>query len=347
MRYYCTYFDRNYLIRALALIESLQTHEKGPFTIFAVCLDELTRVVLTRLAWPSVVPIALHEIEAHDAELTLARSNRDPVEYYWTLTPTVILRLLERNPHIDLITYVDADLYFYSSPEPIFTEMGTSSILIHEHRFHEEFKPAIIYGRFNVGLLCFRNDERGRTVLRWWRERCNEWCHNRLEDGKFGDQLYLDAWPDTFPGVHVLGHIGAGVAPWNHLQYHFEPLPDGGVSINGLPLVFYHFHALLFRHPHFVMLSKLMVHRFTADIILLCYLPYIRHLLHLSELVRSLVPDFDFGLTSSYWNPSHAAIIRDAASVVVSSQEGDSRELELLRLDENLSLLVTEQVVHP
>lgn len=346
MRYYCTYFDKNYLIRALALIDSLNTHERQPFTLFAVCLDELTRTVLTTMALPNVVPLPLHEFEAGDEDLRSARKNRDLVEYFWTLTPTIILRLLERNRQIDLITYLDSDLYFFSSPDPIFSELGENSVLIHEHRFHEAFKPAIIYGRFNVGLLSFRNNHDGLTVLHWWRERCIEWCYSRLEEGRYGDQLYLDVWPEKFRGVRVLEHVGAGVAPWNNLQYRFEQRADGRVTVDGLALIFYHFHGLLFKHPCYVILSKLLAHKFTADIILLCYLPYVRKLMEKIDAVRSIVPGFDCGLASSYWNAAHVAIIRNAGKITVSDDEGQHSELDTLRLDGELSLLVTEQVIH-
>ena len=75
-------------------------------------------------------------------------------------------------------------------------------------------------------------------MLNWWRESCNAWCYARLEDGKFGDQKYLDDWTIRFEGVHVLENLGGGVAPWNIQQYKFEEKP--------FELVFYHFHGFKF-----------------------------------------------------------------------------------------------------
>lgn len=43
-------------------------------------------------------------------------------------------------------------------------------------------------------LFIFRNNQQGRKVLTWWRKACLEWCYNRFEDGRFGDQKYLDDW---------------------------------------------------------------------------------------------------------------------------------------------------------
>jgi len=102
-RYYCTYFDRNYLVKAMALIESLAKNEKKPFELFVVCLDELTRILLKRLNYPFVHLIPLHDIEYKDQELIQARENRLLIEYYWILTPSIIYKILERNPHIPII----------------------------------------------------------------------------------------------------------------------------------------------------------------------------------------------------------------------------------------------------
>jgi hypothetical protein len=73
----------------------------------------------------------------------------------------------------------------------------------------------------------------GEIVRKWWEERCIEWCFARFEDGKFGDQKYLDDWPERFgSSVHVLQDKERALAPWNAIRFPY------GNS------VFYHFHKL-------------------------------------------------------------------------------------------------------
>jgi len=295
-RYYCSYFDRNYLLKALALIASLNRHSSNGFTLYAVCLDEITRTILDRLALPNVVTVPLHKIEENDAELLAAKKTRSLVEYYWTLTPSVILWFLERQPEIELITYLDADLYFYADTEPIFEEFGESSTLIHGHRFPEHMKHLEIYGKYNVGLLCFRRDEAGLEVLRWWRERCNEWCYCTIDNGRYGDQLYLDDWTERFSKVHVLEHIGTGVAPWNHIQYRFRTEPGGRVRIDDREVIFYHFHSLDFVRPGLVVPAKFLLYPLREDIIESCVVPYIEELCRARETVQQILPSFSFGI---------------------------------------------------
>ena len=77
------------------------------------------------------------------------------------------------------------------------------------------------------------NKEEGEYVRKWWEERCIEWCFARVEDNKFGDQKYLDDWPERFATlVHVLQNQGLALGPWNAIRFPYNNS------------VFYHFHDL-------------------------------------------------------------------------------------------------------
>lgn len=242
MRRYCTYFDSNYLARAMVLLESLKEHE-GEFVLHALCLDDQAYEAVSRLHDPQCLPLSLAEVEAFDTRLLVARTNRSLIEYYFTLSPFLPLYLLRSVPEIYQITYIDADCCYYSPPQPIYDEMGDASILIIEHRFSEEQKELYKYGRFNVGLQVFTNKPQAIACLEQWAEQCLLWCYARLEEGKFADQKYLDAWPAKYDLTHVLQHKGANVAPWNIGNYIMSQR-GSQLYVDSEPLIMYHFHGL-------------------------------------------------------------------------------------------------------
>lgn len=295
-RYYCTYFDSHYLAKALSLFESLNQHEVCDFEIFAVCMDEYSRVLLNKLKIKNVTPLAMHEIERRDEALLKAKHERTKIEYYWTSTSTIILRLLERHPQIEYLTYVDADLYFYSSPQPIFDEWQNYSVLIHEHRFSADQQQSIVYGRFNVGLLSFKNDSQALTVLKNWRQQCLDWCFFRIEDNKIGDQKYLDEWPAKYSFVGIIQHIGAGLGPWNHIQYQYQADGNGSFSVNKLPGIFYHFHGFNIIQPG-VIKPIGDVYQVNTDILKFCFLPYIESLSQQIVRLKEAASGFAFGIS--------------------------------------------------
>ena len=311
-RIYCTYFDSNYLIKGLALIRSLVQHEVVDFKIFVIALDDVTHGFLANLRDPKIVSIKLSLIEEHDAKLLSAKSTRTMVEYYWTLTPAIILYLLKTYPEIEAVTYLDGDLFFFSSPQPIFDEFAAGSILIHEHRYSQSLahlEPG--NGRFNVGLLCFRNDNNGLSALEWWREQCIEWCYHRSEDGKMGDQMYLNDWPSRFPGTVVLRNIGAGVAPWNHERYHFRRGAGASILVDETPLVFYHFQSFTFVSPDVVLPAKHTDYPLTKTLLLLCFIPYLNALAAARQIVLRFFPEFTAGLfNKNALTSDHTALCR-------------------------------------
>ncbi len=239
---FCTYFDSNYLVKGLALYRSLVRYAM-PFRLWVLCFDDLTYEMLQQLSLPQVHPILLGDFENGDEQLLQAKGNRSPIEYYFTCTPSLILYILRKHPEVDVITYLDADLLFFADPAPLYDELSNSSIAIIAHRFPPHLKDLERFGIYNVGFLSFRRDQAGLQCLDWWRSRCIEWCYDRLENGCFADQKYLDDWPTRFPAVVVIQHKGAGLAPWNVPNFSLG-LDDGQVLVDSQPLVFFHFHGL-------------------------------------------------------------------------------------------------------
>lgn len=114
-RYFCTLFDSNYLFKGVVMLRTLRQHCTGA-QVFVLCMDEPCRRMLEQLGLPGVTCISLPEIES--AELLAAKKDRNIAEYCWTLSASLPAWVMDRRPEVDLLTYVDADLMFYSSVEP-------------------------------------------------------------------------------------------------------------------------------------------------------------------------------------------------------------------------------------
>ena len=220
------------------MIRSLSKYCEN-FTIFVLCIDDKTEEILEKINFDNIKCIKLSEVENY--ELKVAKENRNTAEYCWTLASSFTWYVIQNIKEIDLITYLDADIFFYSDVEPIFKEIGNSSIAIIEHRFSPPFKYLEINGRFCVEWNSFRRDKEGIKCLDTWRKQCLDWCFYKLEEDKMGDQKYLDTWPNTYANCHIIKELGAGIAPWNYSKY-FINKKDENITINGEKLIFYHFH---------------------------------------------------------------------------------------------------------
>ncbi|MBI2513164.1 MAG: hypothetical protein HYV96_14395 [Opitutae bacterium] len=239
LNHYCTLFNVAYAAQGLALAESLQ-HTDPTGKLFVLAMDEGVEEILVALRRPNVVCISLDALERHFPELARAKTDRTRVEYFYTLSPFLPLYLLRENSGVSRITYVDADMYFFASPEEMFIEMGEGSIYVVEHRFPEHLRHQESHGRFNVGVLSFRRDASALACLRWWADRCVEWCHAWLEGDRYADQKYLDQWPARFSGVVMSRHPGVNLAPWNWINFHYHAAGER-LLVNGYPLVVFHF----------------------------------------------------------------------------------------------------------
>lgn len=209
----------------------MQRHIKR-YNLWILCVDDEVHQVLQLLALPNVRLLQLSQFET--ADLLRVKSERAKGEYCWTLTPFAPRFVFESDSNVDCVTYIDADLWFRKDPAKIFQELDTAgkSVLITDHGYAPENDQSATSGQYCVQFMVFKRHG-GEVVRQWWEDRCIEWCYARAEDGKFGDQKYLETWPDIFKDqVHVLQNPEWALAPWNVTRFPY------GNS------VFFHFHGL-------------------------------------------------------------------------------------------------------
>jgi hypothetical protein len=278
-RVYCTYFDHNYLSRGLALYHSLQRHAPGA-RLWVLCLSDACYQALATLDLPNLVPQKLAEFEAEDLEVAATRSTRSTIEYYFTCSPAWMLFVLSREPDAEWVTYLDGDLFFFESPEAIYRELRDAAVAIIPHRYPAKIARLQKFGTYNVGWVGVRNDAEGIAVIKWWREKCIEWCHDYVDGNRFADQGYLDSFPGRSPRVKAIENIGANLAPWNIGNYRID-FRGNRVMIDAIcPLIFFHFQGLKKGLGWFIFNSHRRFRApFSADTRNHIYRPYIDELL--------------------------------------------------------------------
>jgi hypothetical protein len=150
------------------------------------------------------------------------------------------------------LTTLDGDIWFWSSPEPMFEEIGAARLAVSPHRIPPAkwgrpgatFETHRKYGLYNTGFVYLADpaiaDELAALNLGW-----SDTVLRRLPEGRvvFGDQGWLELVVEKH-GAHVIEHLGVNVAPWNVHAHSFERRDDGQIYVGGQPLVCYHYSSL-------------------------------------------------------------------------------------------------------
>lgn len=298
---FCTLFDSNYLSRGLALYRSLEEQATN-FHLYLLAFDDRCSAALQKLNLTHATVITLSQFE--DEDLLRVKKERSRGEYCWTSTSSLILYCI-KTFNLSNCTYLDADMYFYQSPQVLLDEIPeTCSVLITEHRYTKQYDQSATSGKYCVQFMFFRNDANGMKVLNWWRDACIEWCYNRMEDGKFGDQKYLDNWTTQFEGVCELQHPGGGLAPWNCQQYRFVSDNNtllGKVLKTGMEFrpVFYHYHGLRFYKNNAAIFAD-KYYLISLNVRKHFYYPYLQKIMAAEREIAAVDSSFDPSGRRSY-----------------------------------------------
>ncbi len=250
---FCTLFDSNYASKGIALYLSLEQYTED-FVLYVMGMDRKCQDILNTIGFKHMVVECIDDVDS--PELARAKENRSRAEFCWTCGSFFTDYFLHKYDLPD-ITYLDSDLMFFNSPSVVFEEFErkNASVGLAPH-----FMKYPLFGKYCVQYVYFKNDENGRECLRWWRDECLKWCYSRVEDGKYGDQKYLDYFADRFSHVCETENRGVGVAYWNMNDNKFK---DGYAIYRGSrwPTIFFHYSGInvqvkdgvmTFRHTMFL-----------------------------------------------------------------------------------------------
>ena len=238
-----TYFNSKFLIQGTVAISSFL--KANPKAIGFVYSDEqfVVDALETRFQGQPVTVINLLDIPNLVTEMDIMRKDRNSIELLISLKPFLFLETFTRLPEGAILLYIDADLFFYQPIEVMLEEMEGFEILFTKHIFPDSMKESVKYGEINAGLIGARNSRPALDILADWAARCREWCHLRLEDDRYADQLYLNAYLAD-RSVKTIASPGI-----NNGMYYFKQSRDlseesDRVLIDGSELVCFHFHGV-------------------------------------------------------------------------------------------------------
>lgn len=257
---FCTIFDSNYLDKGLVLYDSMCKYLTD-FKLYVFAFDEKCYQILKAENYENMIVVSLKDFESE--ELLKIKMERTKAEYCWTCSSWTIRYVLDTYNE-NICTYIDADMMFFSDPTSVFNDMRNNkcSIIIVPHRFEteeEEQKAHDTVGSYCVQFNTFVNDDNGRKALNWWTDKCLEWCYYTLPGTTewYGDQKYLNLFPEMFEGVYICNHYGVGLAPWNtklvDLYSNNEIIVKKTNEI--FPIVIYHYECVNHLTKHIINVS--------------------------------------------------------------------------------------------
>jgi hypothetical protein len=163
------------------------------------------------------------------------------------------LRKLLDLPGCSEVIYFDPDIVILSPLNDLLDRFRRASILLTPHLTEPETTIeaildnevcALQHGIYNLGFLGVKNSPEGRRFANWWAERLSHFCYDDIPNGLFTDQRWIDMVPAYFEDICILRDPVYNVCTWNLNHRKVGGCLRDGISVNGRPVVFYHFSGL-------------------------------------------------------------------------------------------------------
>lgn len=229
MKNFCSVADFNFLDRVTALNTSLKKYSDD-YVLHLLCLD---KKIYEKVEEPNIRKYLIDDLVVADKLLANSQNNEPSKEalintdfsqekakklqFIWSLSAYFSWYCLE---HLDIedILYIDSDIYFFNNWNSIYENIKEHSVGIVEHRC--PYNPD--NGKFNVGIVYFKNDLEGYKCCTSWKNWLLLNDHQFYKShGTCGDQKYLELFPQLFSGVVILDEFIGHLAPWNYAHHSY------------------------------------------------------------------------------------------------------------------------------
>lgn len=231
----------SYLPKALVLAKSLKKYNNDTLKIvlFDRKVDFEHPSDIAEILWIEDLAVP------HLLELAMIY---DIIEFSTSLKPYLALHFLEQE-HREFVIFLDPDTCLYSSIDQIENDLRKHPIVLTPHylrpqpRANNESDLAMMrFGSFNLGFFAVSKCSEGLAFLRWWSERCIDFCFMESQFGLSTDQKWVSIAPCFFPNLHVSFNPGYNMAPWNTFERFVTRDEHHNYVVNDSdPLVFFHF----------------------------------------------------------------------------------------------------------
>lgn len=299
--HFTTILSQDHLFKFLAMFSSLKANHND-FKIFVLCVNDIVWHILNRINIAEVIPIMLKEVEG--PMLERVKNERPFQAFCWTLKPVFLHYIMNNYTECKYFAHLDADLFFFSSLDEIFNENPEANLYLTHHRNARDFLQYYrSSGVFNTGFVGCKNNKTAQKAVSKWEEQCLLECPIAADPVRklFGDQRYVESWPDTYDNVHIVRSLGVNTALWNIQNYNVI-IKDEKIYINDHPLVFYHFSGLtIISRDEF----NLNWYYYIDDKMVLnyIYMPYVVVLNYLMQQMQEYFPWFISGFLSKEYTP--------------------------------------------
>lgn len=215
-----TICSNNYLAQAKILCDSLLQFNPDYKMVIGLCDEKIDDIDYDSFQNVQVVSLAEINLDVFDDII----SKYDIIELNTSIKPSFFKYFIQEYPELKSVVYLDPDIQVFDTFDVLDSYLLHDDILLTPHIFKpipvDDLLPAenlfLNYGIYNLGFLAL-NPKSSNVIqfLNWWEERTLKIGYNRVSEGLFVDQLWINLVPLFFDKVKVLPTYGLNVAPWN------------------------------------------------------------------------------------------------------------------------------------